>query len=301
MFVLSKNKKADEPIAYNNSEKWYIDKIPYENHDKAIDEILELKSIKENLGSKFDDYEKTIIKDYLNERTIPKIRKYKTYISDMLYALDRCLNRSIDGQNFFRYPGDKIRDAINIYGISGSGKSYYAMQYCKRYRKIYPDRKIYLVTTNIHDDDLFRNLGIKKLSLSRDVIKKLKFDEKTFKNALVIFDDIESDDRAISEYVRRIRNMLFLKSRKHHTSILNIIHKALGGHDTVTCNNECTGGVFFIRHNWAESKRLLSKYFELNDSQLKMVYATKKSSRCVYVHKIFPKFLICDDKIQMLD
>lgn len=298
MFVLSKNKTKDEPVAYNSKEKWYIDKISYEENDKAIDNILDLNIVEEN---KFDNYEKTVIKEYLNERTVPKSRKYKIIISDMLYALDRYLNRSVEGSDFFKYPNNKLRDAINIYGISGSGKSYFAMQYCKRYRRIYPDRKIYLVTTNIHDDEIYSNLKIKKLGLTRDIIQKLKFDEKTFENSLVIFDDIESADRAISAYVRGIRNMLFLKSRKHHTSILNIIHKGLGGHDTAISNNECTGGVFFVRYNWNESKSLLSKYFELTNSQLKIIHATKKTSRWVYIHKIFPKFLICSDRIQMLD
>ncbi len=293
-FTTTKGPNRGQKVAGNRFANMYIQEFPYENYSNAIDKLLD--------QTEKDEDERLVIREYLEEKTRPKLRKYRCRINDMLIVLDKFLGRSVDMDEIFKMPSDEIRDAINIYGISGSGKSYWSSEYCKRYKKLYPDRKIYLITTNKHDDDHYKKIGINKLDLSnRKIIDSCDFDEKTFANSLVIFDDIETHDRGIDLFVRHLRDMLFLKSRKHRTNILNVIHKSLDGYKTTIPNIECTGCVIFPRYNWSGAVRVLETYFAITPCQMKLIHSTKKLSRWVYIHKVFPKYMIHKDKIQMID
>ncbi len=294
MYAFNTKNNDGIKVAGNKMTSVNIKEMPYECYTNAVDKLLE--DLNETSG------EKDIIREYLEEKTRPNLRKYKSKISDMLVVLDDYLDRTLAVDDVFKLPCVSPRDAINIYGISGSGKSYWASQYCKRYKKLYPKRSMYLITTNKSDDDHYKNMGIKKLDLSdREIIDECDMDETTFTDSLVIFDDIETHDRGIDLFVRQLRDLLFLKSRKHGTNIINVIHKSLDGHKSLIPNIECTGCIIFPRYNWSGAKRLLETYFAITPSQMKLIHSTKKSSRAVYIQKVFPKFMLYQDTAQMID
>lgn len=263
----------------------------------------------ENLLSRWvdDAGDREYLINFIHERQLPK-GKYKKLVGDMISSLDEAFGRNMSFSNkkiiLMKYPNPLSRDAITIYGQNGSGKSYWASQYIKLYKKNYPDQSIYLITTNVDDESVYKGMSVKKLDVSdRDKLDSYKFDETTFADSLVIFDDIEHYDVGIYTWIRNLRDILFLKARKHNVDILNIVHKGLDSYNTRIPNNEQTGGVFFPRHNVQEAKKILSSYFDLNTKQINQVLGseTKRESRWVYVNKIYPKYMITEKRVILLD
>ena len=306
MFVLSKDKptRADynskyfpvASIGLSKNPDIFIKEIPYGEYTEKIEFILEQEIKNEN--------DRDELFSYMEERILPR-GKYRKKVSAMISVLDEVFNRVIKVSRpdfFMKVPNPITRDAINIYGQAGSGKTYWASLYAKQYRKKFPKADIYLITTNVENDPLYKGLKIKKLDISnRDLLDDYNFNETTFADSLVIFDDIEHNDAGIYMWIRKLRDMLFLKSRKHNVDIINIIHKGLDNKNSNTPNNECTGGVFFPRYGWSEAKKILTNYFNINSKQMEYINKSKKNSRWVYVHKVFPKYMITEQNIIMLD
>lgn len=306
MYSLTTKKNPDPtpqlfPIALVNQKKPIIiniEETSYDIYEKKLD--LLLKKMVTDPTIRDEIYE------YVSSREVPKGRnKHKNLIKDMIQVLDEYFNKFYTSPNkseMMKFPNALTRDAINIYGMAGSGKSYWASQYAKVYRTNFPDNEIYLVTTNVENDPTYKGLGMKKLDVStREVVDGYEVDETTFQDSLVIFDDIESTDKAIYTWIREIRDMLFLKSRKHNVDLLNIIHKGLDFRNSTIPNNECTGGIFFPRHGWSEAKKILATYFELKPNQISEIGKTKKQSRWVFVSKTYPKYYITQREVKLLD
>lgn len=287
------------PIASINCSKSkkkliYITKSNYDEYTEEIEKLLDTYIN--------DEDQRKILYSFVEERTLPR-GKYRKMISNMISALDIKFGRVIEIDKCMRYPNPLTRDAINIYGMQGSGKSYWTRKYVNIYSKVYPDKEIYLLTTNTENDPLYNNTGIKKLNITRELIENVNFDETTFENSLVIFDDIEHYDQGIYTWIRNIRDILFLKARKHNVDVINVIHKGLNSRLTSIPNNECNGCVIFPRFNTQEARKILQNYFELNNKQIETIFSKemKKNSRWVYINKVYPKYLICENGTQLLD
>lgn len=82
----------------------------------------------------------------------------------------------------------KARDVYYVAGQSGSGKSYFARGIAENYKKLYPDREIYLIS-KLNEDSTLDSMKIgkpKRISLQSLVDDPPELDE--FKDCLVIFD-----------------------------------------------------------------------------------------------------------------
>jgi len=89
-------------------------------------------------------------------------------------------------------PDPKQREVLRIAGMSGSGKSYLARTYAENYRKLFPDRPVYLISELTHDETLDEMRGgpPMRISLEKLLEEPLHVDE--FEPCLIIFDDIDA-------------------------------------------------------------------------------------------------------------
>lgn len=272
--------------------------------EENLDDILDKKN---NLIDRFmpdaSNDDKNELLDMIDSKKLPRNSQMKIFVKAAIGALDEYLNRDLKtSKGMFKLPNVITRDAINIYGVAGSGKTYWAAEYMKIYKSLFPDNQIYLITTNQAKDNLYTGFGIKKLNVSnKDMLDNYKFSENDFSNSLVVFDDIESSDKDVYTWIRNLRDMLFQKSRKVNTEILNIIHKGLDNKMTVIPNRECNGGVFFPRHSWSEAKKILELYFDMTNAQIDKIYSLRNKTRSLYICKVYPKYVIYDEGIIILD
>lgn len=199
---------------------------------------------------------------------------------------------------------NKTREAINIYGVAGTGKTSWVRDFlwANQEAGLLDEYTIYLITTNTEPDDILKGLNIKMLSIDEEKAKSLynSISETTFKDSIVIFDDWESDNYSITQFIRMVRNKLFLKARKHNTHILNIMHKAMDNQNSTTPNLESTGGVFFIRGENKHNDKVLLNYFNFSTKRLRQVKSLKNNSPWVYVNKSYPQYILSSNHIELI-
>lgn len=285
------------PIASSkkNNSLIYLEERPFDEYDEKIKLLL----------NKFiEEKEIPNVYDLILDRKIPR-GKYRTIVSEIIDALDDFFSKHIECPETRLQLNPLTRRAVNVYGIAGSGKSYWTAEYIKNCRKVFPDMEVFLITTNSMDDPAYNKLDLQKLSIvDREDLERIAdsdINEATFENSMVIFDDIETHDPAIKDFIKNIRDMLFQKSRKHNTEIVNIIHKGLDSHQTIIPNNECTGGVFFPRADWKQIEKILTKYFDCSNKHIKTIKQLRQQSRWVYVEKSYPRYIIFEKGIKIID
>jgi hypothetical protein len=198
-----------------------------------------------------------------------------------------------DGQKFQQVPDENTeRQIMYITGASGSGKSTYIANYCKRYKKAFPNNEIYV----------FSALGEDK---SLDVIKpnRLKLDERMvtdpltvddFKDSMAIFDDIDViGDKKIRDAVYQVLNALLETGRHTKTSVCISNHLPTAGKDTRRVLNEAHSVVWFPHSgNGVGMRRLLIDYLGLDKLIIKKIKKMKTRWACLF--KNYPTIIMTE-------
>ena len=79
-----------------------------------------------------------------------------------------------------------------IIGSSGSGKSYFAKQYCAEYTKLHPKNQIYLLSSLKSDPTVDSIKNLNRLDINHEDLLDEPIDVESFANSLVIADDCEA-------------------------------------------------------------------------------------------------------------
>jgi len=122
-------------------------------------------------------------------------------------------------------PKKDKREIFYVAGASGSGKSYQARGIAERYKKLFPDREIYLVSKLTEDETLDtmktgKPKRIKTETLQSDPIT----DISVFKNSLVIFDDYDTFPAPMDKIVLRLIDDIATMGRHHNISMMCLSH-----------------------------------------------------------------------------
>jgi len=198
-----------------------------------------------------------------------------------------------EGQKFQQVPDENTeRQIMYITGASGSGKSTYIANYCKRYKKAFPNNEIYV----------FSALGEDK---SLDVIKpnRLKLDERMvtdpltvddFKDSMAIFDDIDViGDKKIRDAVYQVLNALLETGRHTKTSVCISNHLPTAGKDTRRVLNEAHSVIWFPHSgNGVGMRRLLIDYLGLDKLIIKKIKKMKTRWACLF--KNYPTIIMTE-------
>ena len=119
----------------------------------------------------------------------------------------------------------KGRDVIMVGGKSGSGKSFIAKNFIKRYSYLWPKRPIRLVSYLEEDETIDDAKAQQRLDPETwvDDPPELEF----FENALLVLDDIEGFERSkkdVFHAIQRVVDMIATTGRHAAASILNCSH-----------------------------------------------------------------------------
>ena len=119
----------------------------------------------------------------------------------------------------------KGRDVIMVGGKSGSGKSYIAKNFIKRYERLFPKRPIRLVSYLKEDVTIDDAQGAERIDAEQWVDDPPELDY--FKDSLLVLDDIEGFERSnkdIFHAIQRVVDMIATTGRHAAASILNCSH-----------------------------------------------------------------------------
>jgi hypothetical protein len=195
----------------------------------------------------------------------------------------------------------KERDVLFIAGQSGSGKSYYVMQYAKEYQKMYPKREIILFSSLSDDSGSIDKIkGLKKIKINNPAFIECDIPIEEFKNCMLIFDDVDSiSNKAIKKHLWNIMNNCLTMGRHHNITMVITFHVLTNGAETKIILNESNSITIFPSASGNRSlKYLLDSYLGLSKKEIELI--KKLDSRHITVLKTYPKMLISEKKAMIL-
>lgn len=184
-------------------------------------------------------------------------------------------------------------------GASGSGKSWFARQVAENYKKLFPDREIYLIS-KLQDDETLDTMTIgkpKRINLQTLVDDPPELEE--FKDCLVIFDDFDTLDKPFSDVVHKLIEDLCIMGRHTNTSLAILSHYLTNYKKTRLILNEAHFIVFYPTATSFKALRYVAEtYAGLSKDE---VHGLKKLGRWVMVHKCYPQYLISQHTARLLN
>jgi hypothetical protein len=179
------------------------------------------------------------------------------------------------------------RGVLYVAGQSGSGKSYYTLQYAKEYHRMYPNNDIYLFSALSSDSTLDKATFIKKVKLDDKFLAE-NFDITDFENSLVIFDDVDTiRSKTVKAKVYQILHMILETGRHTKTSCVYTSHLATKGNESKHILNECHSVTIFCKTMGSRNlKYLMENYFGLSNKEIKKLKAIP--SRWVTIIRSYP-------------
>ena len=110
------------------------------------------------------------------------------------------------------------RQCVYICGQSGSGKSYFTTNYVRQYKKSFPKRDIYVISS-IDEDKSIDSLKPKRINVLHPDFMSDDFTSEDFKDSLVIFDDVDVFPTKIRKKVLSIVNNILQIGRHFNVSV----------------------------------------------------------------------------------
>ena len=182
------------------------------------------------------------------------------------------------------------RTCLYIAGQAGSGKSFYTGAYVHRYKILYPKNDIYLFSS-IDEDKSIDSLKPKRINVLHPDFIREELSSVDFKNALVIFDDIDVFPTPIRKKVMSIVNNILIIGRHSNTSIIYTVHSPTAGVETKLLLIEATIIVIFPKTTGNRAlKYLLDSYLGLDKKQIERV--KKMKSRAVSIIRGYPQVIV---------
>ena len=188
----------------------------------------------------------------------------------------------------------KERQVLYCSGMSGSGKSYYIMQYSKQYQKMYPKNDVILFSGLDSDEgSLDKIRDLKRFNIYADDFLDEDFQSENFKDSLVIFDDLESiNNKSIFNKVMQIQSTLLTTGRHSRTSVAVSNHSVANGRVTKLILNESNVIVIFKSGLGNRVlKYILDQYLGLDKDQIKKIKRLKGRSVSI-IKSIFPMVVL---------
>ena len=188
---------------------------------------------------------------------------------------------------------DPASERVYIAGKSGSGKSCLAALYMNEYLRMFPDRRVYLVSRH-EDEKTYAAVPHEVVPL--ETFEEAEKGERVFEleelaNSLVVFDDCDNvQNKKITEGVKMLSDDLISNGRKYGIYVLTLQHQLMNYKETRNILNEVQRVVFFNTATNYHTGRFLKMYAGLDPKQVKRVHDIK--SRWTMIDMGVPRHVI---------
>jgi len=283
---ISKNKGIIACYGSKKSKVNYV-KVQEISENKLVNKLKELtpKDIKKMLLE--GDMQSGEIIDLLEKRA-----NNGKYISDNNEEF-----KYIDKSVFPMPTLDNERETIYIYGVSGSGKSWFTKEYSKLYKKHNPDNDIFLFS-HVVDDPSFADMEFKQIKISVEILDQI--DLKSFSNSLIIFDDTNCPaDKILNNKLDGFKNDVAERGRHEHISAIYTTHLACNFGRTRILLAECSKFVIFPGSGGSkQQERMVCEYGGLDKKEFANL--KKLRSRWVMFNVANPNYIIYQSGVKLL-
>lgn len=194
------------------------------------------------------------------------------------------------------------RVAWSIFGPSGSGKSSLAVNICREYNRVFPDRPIWWISCVEHDD--VDNAGIRNFNriLIDESWTQEPFDFKDLADSLSVWDDIDTgldDKKDLYKAIHSARDDLLERGRHINASVISTSHIFFGNAKTNIQRREATHVAVFPGSG---SKGLVERYLRSDHGLDKKRIAglLSQPSRWMVLSVTAPKYVLFEKKCELL-
>lgn len=187
-------------------------------------------------------------------------------------------------------PNPEKRECLYIAGPSGSGKSTYASHYIKKFKIMFPKRKIYVFSRLNEDEEIDKHKPIRIL-LNEELLED-PISTEELKNSLCLFDDIDTiQNKQIKNCVKSLLEDILETGRHQNIYCIVTSHLMTNYKDTRIVLNESTSITFFVKSGDTYFiRQYLQKYGGLSKKQIDDILAL--NSRWVTLYKHYPKYIL---------
>ena len=193
-------------------------------------------------------------------------------------------------------PDPTKREVFYIAGASGSGKSYIAKGIAECYKKLFPDRGIYLISKLGEDSTLDKLKELKRIKIDSLIEDYPKLEE--FENCLVIFDDYDTFTGDAEKVIHKLIDDLATMGRHTCTTMLCLSHYLTNYKKTRLLLNEATHIVVYpMATSFHALGYLLKTHIGMTKDDVRDL---KKMGRWVCVYKHYPQWLISPQHARVL-
>lgn len=193
--------------------------------------------------------------------------------------------------------GKPKREVYLVTGPSGSGKSHWMKAYAQNYLKIYPKNHVYLLSSLQVDDTLDKIEELKRIDLEKLMATPPK-DVRTWKDSLVIIDDIEGLDKAKADAVYRVQDMIASEGRHENVSLLRASHLTTDYKRTRLLLQEAHGFIIYPQAGaHSQYMYLLTKYGGMDKKVAQAFLALP--TRWLMIHHTQPRFTLTSSQVSI--
>jgi hypothetical protein len=195
-------------------------------------------------------------------------------------------------------PNPKERQVYYVSGQSGAGKSYFARNIAENYKKLYPEREIYLIS-KLQEDETLDKMKVgkpKRISLQSLVDDPPELDE--FKDCLVIFDDWDTLEKPYFQVVHKLIEDLAIMGRHTCTSMLILSHYLTNYSKTRLILGEAQFLVLYPLATSAKALKYVCEHYGNMDKE--DILTLKRRGRWVMIHKNYPSYVISAHEANLL-
>lgn len=195
-------------------------------------------------------------------------------------------------------PDPKKREVWYIAGASGSGKSYIAKGLGEYYQKLFPDRKVYLISKLSEDAGTLDKMRPKPLRINIESLVDDYPNLDEFKNCMVIFDDYDTFTGPSEKVVHKLIDDLATMGRHTNTTMLCLSHYLTNYKKTRLLLNEATNFVIYpLATSFHALSYLLKTHVGMETNDIRDL---RKNGRWTMVSRQYPAYMISSHHARML-
>jgi hypothetical protein len=195
-------------------------------------------------------------------------------------------------------PDPSKRQVWYVAGQSGSGKSYFARGIAENYKKLFPDRDIYLISKLMEDETLDKMKVGKPKRINLDTLVSDPVDLEEFKDCLVIFDDWDTLDKPYFPIVHKLIEDLAIMGRHTNTSMLILSHYLTNYSKTRLILGEAQFLVLYPLATSAKALKYVCEHYGNMDKE--DIVKMKRRGRWVLIHKNYPSYVLSCHEANLL-
>jgi hypothetical protein len=163
-------------------------------------------------------------------------------------------------------PDPKCVEKVGVFGISGSGKSYYSARFIKNILRMNKEGNFFILSNVLEDEPLDKLQPI-RLDNYETACDGIPIED--IENSVILFDDIATiNDRGTRKGIEALRDDLLECGRHYNTRLVCTAHLIMNGWESRRLLNECTSVVLFPRSNRKNIINYLKTYEKFTDADI---------------------------------